>query len=630
MSRLSPNGTLDAAFQQNMGVSTGANQMRLLSNGKFLVVSYSLQPFTVGGINRQTMAQVNADGSGDAAFSIGTGPAYVTPNGSSSGNVGDFLPLPNGQIIAVGNWNSFNGAAAPAGIIRLTATGATDPTFNPGTGVGPNDNIGSIVALPSGKFLIGGDLTTYNGTVRYGIARLNADGSLDATFNAGMDPQSSVNNIVVQPDGRILIGGYCEYGSSRGFFRGLTRLLADGSLDTSFTPPSALQNGGRAQSYSGDAMQLQANGKILILSTVPVGSPTPSRVIRLNSDGSIDSSFQTGTGSNTFLSSIKLLSNGNVLVMGNITNFSGILDRSLIELTSSGAMVTTAPPVFQNPGVINAIVRQTDGKLIAGGNFSEINGQSVRRIARFNADGTLDSSFPTNVGYEGSVIDMAIQPDGRFLAAGSNYLQRYLSTGALDNTFASPAFSSSNPRLLLQADGRVLLGGYYLRVYPTTGSFGAGGFVRLMPDGSPDNTFVPPTLAPMLYCVFSDFAQQPNGKLLVAGTYIGDGSRQCTVKRLETTGAADASFSTGTVGGNPNGNPISLAVQNDGKVVLGGSFGSYNGTARTSVARLNTDGTLDTGFVPPVLSGNVSKVLLQPNGRILLGAVLPVPHSPTT
>jgi uncharacterized delta-60 repeat protein len=105
----------------------------------------------------------------------------------------------------------------------------------------------------------------------------------------------------------------------------------------------------------------------------------------------------------------------------------------------------------------------------------------------------------------------------------------------------------------------------------------------------------------------------------VAGTYIGDGSRQCTVKRLETTGAADASFSTGTVGGNPNGNPICLAVQNDGKVVLGGSFSTYNGTARTSVARLNTDGTLDTGFVPPVLSGNVTKVLLQPNGHILLG-----------
>ena len=149
------------------------------------------------------------------------------------------------------------------------------------------------------------------------------------------------------------------------------------------------------------------------------------------------------------------------------------------------------------------------------------------------------------------------------------------------------------------------------------------GFMRLLADGSLDNTFVPNTTGAGRFTSFSGFTLQPNGKILVAGRYASTSGTTAirTVMRLETSGTVDATFTGGSITGGNTTAFTSLAVQNNGKILLGGSFTNYGGTARVNVAGLNTDGTLDTGFVPATLAGTISKLLVQPNGRILLGGL---------
>ena len=149
----------------------------------------------------------------------------------------------NGRILIGGDFSNYNGTAR-RGMARLNSSGTIDTSFNPGTGLNggfPNGSPFKIVVDAAGKILIGGAFTSYNGVSRNGIARLNANGSLDTTFNPGTGVAQtggqdvSVNAIAVQPDGKILIGG--RFNNYNGVFRGrIARLNPDGSLDTSFNP----------------------------------------------------------------------------------------------------------------------------------------------------------------------------------------------------------------------------------------------------------------------------------------------------------------------------------------------------------------------------------------------------------
>ncbi|MGY3087209.1 putative delta-60 repeat protein [Hymenobacter sp. UYAg731] len=610
LSRLTPTGAVDAAFQQNVGVTAGLYEISLTANEKILASSGGGN-VTAGGLNMPGLLRLNADGSGDATFSIGTGPAGPTVY------LDDFISLPNGQTIVVGTFDTFNGATVN-NIVRLTSTGVVDAAFNTGSGVAGTNftEVNTIVALPSGKFLIAGAFTSFNGNACNGLARLNADGSFDSSFSTGLGPDAYIVNVLVQPDGKILLSGSVYVGAATTAL-GLARLTSTGALDTGFTPPAFPELS--VYSYSGPAMQLQTDGKILISSSTGVPSASAGRLARLNPNGTVDASFQVGTGPSNTPSAITLLANGKLLVAGSFSNFNGLGDRSLVEVASTGALDLAFQPVLQSVGSILAVVRQADGKLVAGGNFSEINGQPMRRLARFNATGSLDTSFPSP-NLDNSVTDLALQPDGRLLAAGPSFLKRYQTTGALDNTLTA-IFTSINAKILLQPDGRILIGStsLYINNTATTAGFISTGFMRLLADGSIDNSFAPNGTGPNRFVGFTAMALQPNGKILVAGRFVPNATTVAirTVMRLESTGALDASFAGAEfTGGLPSVN--SLAVQPDGKVLAGGVFSGYGSTARADVARLNADGTLDAGFVPPAINGTVNQLLLQPNNRILV------------
>ena len=160
---------------------------------------------------------------------------------------------PDGKIIIGGVLITFNGATSRK-IARLNTDGSLDVSFN--TGTGADDEVWTINLQPDGKIIIGGYFMTYNGTVRNNIARLNADGSLDAGFNPGTGANGYLNTSSIQADGRIIIGGYfTNYnGTAR---KNIARLNMDGSLDFSFNP-------GAGANYEVYTNTIQTNSRILI------------------------------------------------------------------------------------------------------------------------------------------------------------------------------------------------------------------------------------------------------------------------------------------------------------------------------------------------------------------------------
>ncbi|MCI1187599.1 T9SS type A sorting domain-containing protein [Hymenobacter sp. DH14] len=600
--RLNADGTIDAAFQQNLGATSNVYRVDRQSNGQLLLTSFTTTAtLMAGGISRNTILRLNADGTGDATFDAGAG-----TNTASSGSSVDFsLPLPNGQVLATGGFNSFNGTPAN-NIVRLNATGSIDATFNPGTG--PDDYIGTSALLPSGKYLIAGYFSSYNGVTNPAVARLNADGSPDRTFASALPTGSSVDNFAVQPDGRIVVAGYFPYATVT---NGLLRLNADGSLDNTFN--SSATPGSAVYSYYGHGIEIQPDGKIL---TAKHDGTANLPIARLNSNGTPDASFAPAISSFN-LYSMTLLANGKVLAAGRGSQFGSRPNNGLLQLNTDGTLDPSFLPSFQSVGVIGNVVRQADGKLIVSGNFSEVSGQPVNLLARFNPDGTLDATYIGGATLLSMPQDLALQADGRLLVLYSNSVQRLLVSGAADNSFAGNSlnFSSATAdRLLVQPDGRILVAGQ-----PLNSSYPA--IVRLLADGSQDGSFSPAFGSGVdRMSVIRTLALQADGRIVVAGTFVpATGTSSSVVRRLDAGGAFDATYSSTTIlSGIAAGTVNSIALQADGKAVVGGQFSNVG----ANVARLTTTGTLDATFAgPSFASGSVSKVLIQPNGRILLGGL---------
>ena len=265
-----------------------------------------------------------------------------------------------------GSFTSYNGTSRNR-IARLNTDGNLDSSFNPGTGVtGTNVGISSITLQSDGKILIVGSFTAYNGTPKNRLARLNTDGSIETSFNPVTGANSNVSSIALQLDGKIIIGGsFTAYnGTDR---NSIARLNTDGSLDTNFNPRIGIGGSLGGNSSFLYSIALQSDGKILIGGGFSTYSAiTRNGIARLNIDGSLDNSFNPGIGANDYVSSIAL---------------------------------------------------QSDGKILMGGSFTTYNGTPRNRIARLNANGSLDNSFNPGTGVAGAnfskVYSIVLQQDGK-------------------------------------------------------------------------------------------------------------------------------------------------------------------------------------------------------------------------
>jgi uncharacterized delta-60 repeat protein len=262
---------------------------------------------------------------------------------------------------------------------------------------------------------------------------------------------------------------------------------------------------------------------------------------------------------------------------------------------------------------VRALAVQPDGKIVLGGEFTAVAGQSRRRVARLNSDGSLDASF-NDPDVNGAVYALAIQPDNKILIGGSfgtvggqtlNRVARLNSDGSLDPTFGDPNAGGPVYALAVQADGKIVVGGSFFSV----GGEERYGIARVHPDGALDTTFVVPRSASTLQGT-NTLALQPDGKILMGGRFDDMGASWADkLIRLHPDGTLDTSFKP-----NPDDNVHSLALQPDGKIVAVGAWTSDGG-----INRFHPSGVVDANFRPPTVDANVLAAALQTDGRIVVG-----------
>ena len=242
--------------------------------------------------------------------------------------------------------------------------------------------------------MIGGWFTTYNGSTRNRLVKLNSDGSIDNTFNVGTGFNGDIYTAKIQSDGKIICGG--DFTSYNGTTRNrLVKLNSDGSIDNSFS----VGTGFNLFVYK---TETQSDGKIICGGDFTSYNGTSvSKIVRLNTDGSIDNTFNIGTGFNNIIYSIKLDSSENILIGGWFTTYNGSTRNRLVKLNSDGTEdssfytnLTSSGNGSGLSGYIISIKLDSNGKILIGGDFTSLNGlNSTSRMIRLNSDGSLDNSY---------------------------------------------------------------------------------------------------------------------------------------------------------------------------------------------------------------------------------------------
>lgn len=341
------------------------------------------------------------------------------------------LPLPNGDFLLGGQFgviqNSNFVTYDRCGILYMYANGRLEPQFAgeggaAGAGSG-NSRVTDIARQPDGKLIAVGEFTSFNGVARNRVVRLHPDGTVDTTFNPGTGANGPVNAVLLQPDGKILIGGaFTSYnGTAREY---LARLNADGSLDTSFTGPSFADING----WQVNCLALQPDGKLLVGGVFYFngGGGFKAGLCRVTSTGALDGTFNgitDGAHLHTNLSelrdiyAIELEMDGHILIAGGFTAFNGTPRGGLARLTSTGAL--DGSYVTSSDGPCNALLLQPDGRLIVGGEFTTFNGEDAERVVRLSSAGVVETGFVAGGGADDDVKALALQADGRVLIGGN-------------------------------------------------------------------------------------------------------------------------------------------------------------------------------------------------------------------
>ncbi|HWA08646.1 MAG TPA: putative Ig domain-containing protein [Opitutaceae bacterium] len=619
LARLNPDGSLDPTFNPN--VNNQINVIVLQPDGKIVIGGV----FTsVGGTQRVCVARLNADGSLDPTLNCNFA---NTPSPA----IYAVALQPDGKIVVGGAFT----AVVPAGattatvrnrIARFNADGSLDTSYNPNA----NSTVYSLAAQPDGRLVVGGLFTTLqpsgDPTTRNHVARLNADGSIDAAFDPNTD--ASVMVLTLQPDGGILMGGFFmsvnpSYSDTPTSRNHMARFNYDGSLDTTFDPrPTA----------NPTAITVQSDGGILVGGTfTSVGGGTRSYFARIASTGLLDGSFDTGV--NFTVNAIAQQGDGKIVIGGNFIQLHPLAGLPTTRNHLARVHLDGTPDVNFDPNIsgrLSALAQQADGKVIFGGLFSSVGGLARSNLARSNADGTIDGSFDPNV--NGVVSALAVQSDGKILVGGTfstvggiprNNFARLNSDGSVDLGF-DPSPNSTVAAIAIQSDNKILIAGYFAGVQPNGAADVTvrGNLARINTDGTLDTTFTPLFNGEVLALkILSD------GRILAAGNFIAlqpsSGAlfptSQSFIIRLSSSGVVDQTFSAG-----PDNKIESFVVQSDGKIVVGGIFTQFEPnpliapTLSSHVARLNTNGSIDTTYDQSA-SGEVRTVALQNDGKVLIG-----------
>jgi uncharacterized delta-60 repeat protein len=341
----------------------------------------------------------------------------VGGSGFDSG-VNVIIEQSDGKVIVGGNFSDYNGVTIPKIqdyiLIRLNTDGSPDLGFS--TGSGAEGRIYSIIQQTDGKLIVGGSFITYNGITVNRIVRLNSDGSIDSSFNTGTGFNSSVRSIVLQSDGKlVIVGGFATYNGIT--VNRIVRLNSDGSIDSSF-------NTGTGFNSSPTYIIQQSNGQFVVGGNFSTyNGVTTNGIVRLYANGFKDITFNTGTGPNGAVNSIVEQSGGKIVVGGAFGTYNGTIVNFIVRLNPDGS-IDSSFNTGTGPGsgfntIVQSIVSQPYDKIIVGGSFVTYKGTTVNRIVRLNSNGSIDSSFNTGTGFDNTVYSIAKQSNGQFVVGGN-------------------------------------------------------------------------------------------------------------------------------------------------------------------------------------------------------------------
>jgi uncharacterized delta-60 repeat protein len=376
-------------FSSGFPVAAGSNGgirtvLPTAAGGAFIGGSFTSAGATGSNSFINNFALLNPDGTVDTAFN----------------------PAPNSQVsviaahqadgILIGGMFNIIGGQSRGYLARYTTAGVYDTTFNTNLGAGPSNFVNDIVVLSDGKILIGGNFQTVSGTTRYGLARLNADGTHDTTFAPPMSLFAGVNDIAVSTDGKITCTGSFNISGRQN----VVRFNSDGTLDTTFSA---------TLDYQGQALAVQPDGKTLVggFFTATNGQATGS-LVRLNANGTTDSTFAANSNFPSTVNRITVQPNGRILVGGSFT-FGGVA-RGLLRLLPDGGVDTTfaVGNGWGSSGQTYDLKVTSTGTIWAAGSATTFNGQTVNYLAVFNGDEITTPPAPT---FSSWVIDKALPPD---------------------------------------------------------------------------------------------------------------------------------------------------------------------------------------------------------------------------
>jgi uncharacterized delta-60 repeat protein/uncharacterized repeat protein (TIGR01451 family) len=333
---------------------------------------------------------------------------------------------------------AFDGNDQPAGALEGFYNHHQQPPNN--THPGANELVFALAVQPDQNVVIGGAFTEYNGFLRNRIARVNFDGTLDESFDPGNGADGLVTSLALQPDGNIVMGG--DFLSVKGVNR--------------------------------------------------------YHVARLNPLGNVDVAFNPGLGADDTVWSLALSTNGSIVLGGQFDNFNNYPRDHVARLDSQGNVdLTFDTSGLGLDGTVWAVAPQPDGKVVIGGDFTMVGGLSRSRIARLNADASLDTTFDPGLGANDTVYTLLVQDDGKILVGGAftqfhtalhHGLTRLLSSGTLDPSFSpgSGANDTVYSVFYAPAEFRIYVGGQFT----TFNSTRRVGVARLFLDGTVDTSFL--------------------------------------------------------------------------------------------------------------------------------------------
>jgi uncharacterized delta-60 repeat protein len=633
----SNDGSIDTGFDSGNGANGMIRSVALQPDGKIIIGGDFT---TYGGTNRNRIARLNTDGSLDAAFDPGLG---------ANGPVHHVLIQPNGKVLIRGAFSEFNGVARSQ-LCRLNSNGTLDIAYIANWS-SPNFTILSGMCLTSGGLLFIG----CGGSANAGYVVLNDNGyqvnDVILASNWGPNPGSAlIHHVSELSNGSMAFSGY-----RTAFYDGVSILrfgstVFDATVASVPSPPFYQVN------YPPGA----PNGRVhwilpLDDGTAIIRGDFSPDMARVHSNGSWAADF--GTDLPESIAQLLPLPDGRFIGFGSVTS-------RLLRLNSDGSWDASFPAGTGANGVVNAIAVQSDGKILIGGDFQAYNSVATH-LARLNADGSLGTAFDTDLPWNSSISGIAVQPNGKVLIAGTipAGIQRFNADGSTDSGFSPPTLDSTIHVVAAQPDGRIVIGG----LFTTVGGQSRNRVARLNADGSVHLSFDPGsgadgavrTIVPMpagktlIGGAFNNYGgfsmahvaqlnadgtldpsfnigsgvtddtvrvivRQSDGKVLVAGDfYVFNGVYSPNIVRLNTDGSMDTTFSSGF---GVDGRIHCMALQADGKILIGGEFSTYDGIGRNRIARLNSDGSLDMGFNPGTgASATIHALALQPDGKALIG-----------